>query len=66
MCEGAKIATVNLKMSKYNSGKFKGVKPYTVNQNGAKPYIVNQNGAKGNLSVSRVKQAFSKRGLHHQ
>ena len=27
----AKIATVNLKMGNYNSGKFKGTKPYTVN-----------------------------------
>ena len=32
----AKIATVNLKMNNYNSGKLKGAKLYTVNQNGAK------------------------------
>ena len=32
----AKIATVNLKMGTYNSGKFKGTKLYNVNQNGAK------------------------------
>ena len=34
--KGAKIATVNLKMCNYNSGKLKGVKLYTVNQNRAK------------------------------
>ena len=44
--KNAKIATVNLKMGTYNSGKLKGAKLYTVNQIGAKPYIVNQNGAK--------------------
>ena len=33
--KGAKIATVNLKMSTYDSSKFKGAKPYTVKQNGA-------------------------------
>ena len=36
MGKGTKIATVNLNMGTYNSGKFKGVKPYTVNQNVAK------------------------------
>ena len=29
--KGAKIATVNLKMGNYNSGKLKGAKLYTVN-----------------------------------
>ena len=32
MGKGAKIATVNIKMGKYNSGKFKGAKSYTVNK----------------------------------
>ena len=31
MGKGAKIATVNLKMGNYDSGKFKGTKLYTVN-----------------------------------
>ena len=44
MGKGAKLVTVNLKMSAYNSGKFKGAKPYTVKQNGVKSYIVNKNG----------------------
>ena len=34
--KGAKIVIVNLKMCNYNSGKLKGAKLYTVNQNGAK------------------------------
>ena len=34
MGKGAKIAMVNLKMCNYNSGKLKGAKLYTVNQNG--------------------------------
>ena len=55
MGEGAKIATVNLKMSTYNSRKFKGAKLYTVNQNGAKVIFL----------LGRVKQTFSRRGLHH-
>ena len=36
MGKGAKIVIVNLKMCNYNSGKLKGAKLYTVNQNGAK------------------------------
>ena len=36
MGKDAKIATVNLKMGTYNSGKFKGAKPYTINKNGGK------------------------------
>ena len=31
MGKGAKIATINLKMGNYNSGKLKGAKLYTVN-----------------------------------
>ena len=34
--KGVKIVIVNLKMCNYNSGKLKGAKLYTVNQNGAK------------------------------
>ena len=34
--KGAKIVIVNLKMCNYNSGKLKGAKLYTVNQNEAK------------------------------
>ena len=49
MC--AKVATVNLKMGTYNSGKFKGPKPYIVNQNGAKIISL----------LGRVKQTFSRR-----
>ena len=64
--KGAKIATVNLKMGNYNSGKLKGAKLYTVNLNGVKPYIVNQNEAKVTSLLGRVKQAFSIRELHHQ
>ena len=33
-CKGAKIVIVDLKMCNYNSGKLKGAKLYTVNQNG--------------------------------
>ena len=36
MGKGAKIIIVNLKMCNYDSGKLKGAKLYTVNQNGAK------------------------------
>ena len=64
--KGAKIATVNLKLGKYNSGKLKGAKLYTVDQKGAKPYILNQNWAKVTSLLGRVKKAFSRRGLHHQ
>ena len=42
-------------MGIYNSGKFKGAKPYTVNKNRAKPYIVNKNGAKVTPLLGRVK-----------
>ena len=49
-------------MGNYNTGKFKGAKPYTVNQNEAKPYIVNKNGAKVTSLLGRVKQTFSRRG----
>ena len=66
MGKSAKIATVNLKMDTYNSSKFKGVKPYTVNQNGTKPYIENKNGAKVTSLLGQVKQTFPRRGLHHQ
>ena len=55
MGKWAKIATVNLKMGTYSSGKFKAAKPYKVNQNGAKPYIVNRNGAKVTSLLGRVK-----------
>ena len=41
-------------MGTYNSGKFKGAKPYTVNKNGAKSYIVNRNGAKVTSLFGRV------------
>ena len=44
----AKIVTVNLKMDTYKSGKFKGAKLYTVNQNGAKVTSM----------FGRVKQTF--------
>ena len=46
-------------MANYNSGKFKGAKPYTVNQNGAKLYIVNQNGEKVTSLLGQVKQTFT-------
>ena len=46
-------------MSNYNTSKFKGAKPYTVNQHEAKPYIVNQNEAKVTSLLGRVKQTFS-------
>ena len=46
----AKIVTVNLKMGTYNSGKFKGAKSYTINQNGAK--VTSQ--------LDRVRQTFSR------
>ena len=35
MGKGAKIAIVNLKRSTWDSGKFKGAKPYTANYNEA-------------------------------
>ena len=35
MGKGAKLVTINLKMSTYDSDKFKGAKPYIVKQNGA-------------------------------
>ena len=53
-------------MGNYNSGKFKGAKPYIVNQNGANPYFVNQNEVKVTSLLDRVKQAFYIRGLYHQ
>ena len=65
MGKDANIATVNLKMVTYNSSKFKGAKLYTINQNGAKPYIVNQNWVKVISLLDRVKQTFSRCGLHH-
>ena len=66
MGEGAKIATVNLKIDTYNSGKFKGAKSYTINQNEPKPFIVNQNGTKVTSLLGKVKQIFSRRGFHYQ
>ena len=53
-------------MGTYNSRKFKGAKPYTVNKNGANPYIVNHNVAKITSLLGRVKQTFSRRTLHYQ
>ena len=48
--KGAKIATVNLKMGTYNSCKFKGAKPYNVNQNEAKVISL----------LGKVKRTFSR------
>ena len=53
-------------MGTFNSRKFKGAKPYTVNKNGAKSYIVNKNGAKVISLLGKVKQTFSRRRLYYQ
>ena len=50
--KGAKKATINSKIGNYNSGKFKGAKPYTVNQNEAKVTSL----------LGRVKRTYSRRG----